>query len=172
MSPRFTNVIVRFDTEERLFTISFIDSNDPEICDRDFQVFKVIDVKLSDLMASGDLRAKQFIGDTVLSTINRLSDADNRILSKDEQVEQENIDHLNSLMEKRAKKGDAEAQQYIAVKYFNDSIEKKDVSLLDIAEEWYKKASENGSESADHFLRDYWPELKERYRQRIERDKE
>lgn len=170
MKSKHINVIVSFDVEKRAFLISLAESNDPALNDLNLKLFKVIEFKLSELMASGVDKAINLIGNNVLSTIERISEIKLGVLELNKSDLKNEIDYTDSMMEKRANQGDAKAQEYLGAKYFNDSIEQRNIALLDLAESWYKRASTNGSESASRFLKEAWPDLKERYRKLIQRD--
>lgn len=167
------HVVVTFNPEEGLFTLSFTESDSVEPNVAENRLFKIIDVRLSDLMNSGPEKAMMFIGNNVLSTIERISKKEIGILKLNQQDEnlQSDIAYADALIEERANKNDPKAQEYMAIKCFNDGVEMQDVSLFDVAEEWYKKAAANGLESSIKFLKETWPGLKKDNIKRIQNNK-
>jgi hypothetical protein len=80
----------------------------------------------------------------------------------------EEWDPMRAALEDRAIAGDPNAQNALAGFYVEASLRLKDAGLLDVAEEWFHRAAENGHEEAKRFLKSAWSSTKAEYRARID----
>lgn len=171
INNRYKHVVFTFDSKTESITMSFVESDSLGLGSSDSQSFKIVEYPFSDLQSAGAEKAKEFVGKTVLSTMCKLGNiSNNRLCQEDVQLQEEMI-YLNSLLLDKANKNDPDAQSFMAYKCMDDALEKLDAGLLEISEEWFKKAEKNGNERSAKFLRETWPKLKEDYRKRIDRDK-
>jgi len=77
-------------------------------------------------------------------------------------------EHLWRVVEEKAQKGDGAALNVLGSLYVDKALEQLDVALLDLAEKYFRRAAENGSQAAQDFLESgCWQQAKEEYVMRI-----
>ncbi len=128
--------------------------------------FKVIDIKIDDLLAKGSDNAAIVLGSTVLNLLQKFVGGG---IGFEDKKSEGQLSYLNNLMHERAIENDPEAQTHIAINYLNESIQKCDEHLLELAGQWFKKASDTGHKDSESFFKETWPTVKKSYRNRIQK---
>lgn len=77
-------------------------------------------------------------------------------------------EHLWRVVEEKAQKGDGAALNILGSLYVDKALERLDAAFLDLAEEYFRRAAENGNRAAQDFLESgCWHQAKEEYVMRI-----
>jgi len=158
------NVLISLNQEAAVLSISYYDG------DKESQLFKIIDIPLSDIDSKTINDAQSIIGSAILNTFHSMMSVKIGVGTMSDEGG-DAIERAFSIILEKAEDGDAEAQNAIASKYLSDSIEKLDTSYLDKADEWFRKSAENGYDEAERFLEESWEEIKEAYVKRINKGK-
>lgn len=126
--------------------------------------FSVLEFEIDSLFADGPEKAATVLGKMILNLFQELIPDG---IGYDNKDTTEALAYVDKLMLERANENDPSAQNFIASKYLSDSVEKCDESLLELADEWYKKSAGTGDEKSNSFYLETWPSLKETYRKEI-----
>jgi hypothetical protein len=168
MNRRYVHVTLSYEQEGELLSISTTDST-RAAKDDDDRYFEIARIPVCDLFSAGSEKAEAALGAIIITTLNRLSDSDSGLLEANEEHIENGILHLRKLMTEKANLDDVRAQEFLAVDCLARSLSTKDLTLLDAAETWYRKAAENGSKSATAVIERQWQDIYRTYRERIEK---
>ncbi len=128
--------------------------------------FSVLDIRIDDLLAKGTGPAASIIGNMVLNLLEQL--VEGGIGFKDMDAIR-HLDNLNKFMYERAAQGDPDALSHIAASFLSQGVDRCDEAILDLAEQWFRKAADTGQEDSRRFYQETWPSVKEAHLDEISR---
>jgi hypothetical protein len=128
------------------------------------ETFKVITLKIDDLLAKGAESGALLLGKTIFNVLQKLVEGG---VGFEDGVTEAELNSLDVFMRNLASLNDPEALTHIAINYLNESIEKHDISLINLAEQYFKNAADTGHNPSLVFYRETWPNLKQVYKEKI-----
>lgn len=168
MKKNYLHFILSVNLLDSKLNISFQPTNSarPEYED---DVFKINEIDLSVFDNVDSDEADRFIGGIIFNTLNNYTNGNVNVAHRNRIVDPDVREEAFKVMEKLANDGNADAQRAFAGNYLGNSIKLRDISLLDTAEHWYKQAADNGNSEAESYLKQSWPNDKEKYKELIQR---
>lgn len=169
MKAEHRRIIVDVDVEKGEIALSL----DMTIAERpvsqsNARLFRLVEVSIADLKVHSVQAIESRLGGLLLEVLGHIVPQLNEYKTP-QSVVSDALAHAHQEIETRAKAGDPEAQNVFGMMLLERGVAQLSVSLLDEAEDWFRKAANAGHMAAGRFLNEGWPRIKREEGERIRR---